>query len=215
MGWKQQVLQLIFQSLLWQQLFCANSQETNFCNFQQSRDGFMEDVPKYNKRRTPFKRLKSVTVSEIKQIIAIILYMGIFKLPNWWMYWGSRTAVPIISESMTRNRFEDNVSILHFNENKKVIVEGQDTHNKLLKILPLTDHFKTVFSNIVIPETYQAINDMMVLWTQNACAKEVCQVRVPDMESCRHFRLRLWFRSLRGKRCKCPASLISFVKAKV
>ena len=151
----------------------------------------MEDVPKYNKRRTPFKRLKSVTVSETKQIIAIILYMGIFKLPNWWMYWGSRTAVPIISESMTRNRFEDNVSILHFNENKKGIVEGQDTHSKLHKILPLTDHFKTVFSNIVIPETYQAIYDMMVLWTQNAYAKEVCQVGVPDMESCRHFRLRL------------------------
>ena len=63
---------------------------------------------------------------------------------------------------MTRNRFEDIVSILHFNDNKKVVAEGQDGHNKLHKIQPLIDHFKTVFSNSVIPETYQAIDEMMV-----------------------------------------------------
>ena len=156
--------------------FVQTCQVTKIYNVQQSRDGLMEAVAKYNKRRTLFKRLKSVMVSEIKQIIAIILYTGICKLPNWWMYWGSRTTVPIISESMNRNHFEDSVSILHFNENKKVIVEGQDAHNKLHKILPLTDHFKTVFSNIAIPETYQAIDDMMVPRSQNVYAKEVCQV---------------------------------------
>ena len=102
-------------------------------------------------------------VSEIKRTIGIILYVGICKLPNQRMYWGSRTAVPIIPESMTRNRFEDIVSILYFNGNKKVVAEGQGNHNKLHKIQPQIDHFKTLFSNSVIPETYhrwQAINEM-------------------------------------------------------
>ena len=63
---------------------------------------------------------------------------------------------------MTRNRFEDIVSILGFNDNKKVIAEGQDSHNKLHKIQPLIDHFKTVFTNIAIPETYQANEEMML-----------------------------------------------------
>ena len=114
----------------------------------------METVPKNNKRKIWFKRLKSVMVSEIKRTIGIILYVGICKLPNQRMYWGSRTAVPIIPESMTRNRFEDIVSILYFNGNKKVVAEGQGNHNKLHKIQPQIDHFKTLFSNSVIPETY-------------------------------------------------------------
>ena len=71
------------------------------------------------------------------------------------MYQGSRTAVPIISESMTRNRFEDIVSILHFQDNKKVVAESQDGHNKLRKIQPLIDHSKTVLRNSIIPKTYQ------------------------------------------------------------
>ena len=72
-------------------LFCDNNffvqicQETNFYNVQQSTDA----VPKNIKRRTSFKRLKSVTVSEIKQTIGIILYICIiciYKLPNRRMY---------------------------------------------------------------------------------------------------------------------------------
>ena len=101
-------------------------------------------------------------VSKIKQTIGIILSMGVCKLLNRRMYWGSSTAVPIISESMTRNRFEDIFSILHFNDNEKVAAEGQDGHNKLHKIQPLIDHFKIVFSNSVIPSTSQANNEMMV-----------------------------------------------------
>ena len=116
-------------------LFCDNNffvqicQETNFYNVQRSTDGFMEAVPMNNKRRTSFKRLKLVTVNEIKRTICIILYMGISKLPNQRIYWGSRPAVPIISKSMRRDRFEDILSILHFSDNKKVVAEGQDGHN--------------------------------------------------------------------------------------
>ena len=63
---------------------------------------------------------------------------------------------------MTRNCFEDIVSILHFNDNEKVAAEGQNGHDKLHKIQLLVDHYKKMFSNSVIPATYQANNEMMV-----------------------------------------------------
>ena len=63
---------------------------------------------------------------------------------------------------MTRNRFEDIVSTLHFNDNEKVAAEGQNGHDKLHKIQLLVDHYKKMFSNSVIPATYQANNEMMV-----------------------------------------------------
>ena len=77
--------------------------------------------------------------------------MGICKLPSRRMYWGSQTAVPIISESMTKNRFED-MSILHFND-KKVVAESQDGHNRLHKIQPLIDHFKTLADRSFLKHT--------------------------------------------------------------
>ena len=204
-------------------LFCDNNffvqicQEANFYNVQPSTDGFMETVLKNNKRHTSFKRLKSVTVSEIKQAIGIILYMGICKLPNQRMYWGSWAAVPIISESMTRNRFEDIVSTLHFNDNEKVAAEGQNGHDKLHKIQLLVDHYKKMFSNSVIPATYQANNEMMVQF------KGYHGLKMYKPKKLVKWWYKIWscagisgyvygFWSSRGKRCKratrkCSASL--------
>ena len=84
----------------------------------------------YEQQKTYFvQKAKIVMVNEIKRTICIILYMDISKLPNQRIYWGSRPAVPIISKSMSRDRFEDILSILHFSDNKKVVAEGQDGHN--------------------------------------------------------------------------------------
>ena len=203
-------------------LFCDNNffvqicQETNFYNVQQSTDDVEQKT--YLIQKAKIGRLKKA--SEIKRTIGVILYMGICKLPNRRMSWGSWTALHIISESMTRNRFEDIVSILGFNDNKEVIAEGQDGHNKLHKIQPLIDHFKTVFTNIAIPETYQATEEMMLPFKDRHRLKMSCQRSLSSggtrYGAVQAFRATIWFWSPRGKRwkratCKCISFVISLV----
>ena len=63
---------------------------------------------------------------------------------------------------MNRNRFEEILSILHFNDSSKNKPPSDPVFNKLFKIQPLIDHFRKVFSQSVVPETEQAINEMII-----------------------------------------------------
>ena len=159
------------------ELFCNDNffeqicQETNFYNTQRATDGYLEAIPKNNKRKKLYKKAASVTVRDIKRTIGIILYMGISKLPNRRLYWGNKSAVPMIASSMTRNRFEEIMSILHYNNNNNLVPDGHDGSNKLHKIQPMIDHFRKVFVETVIPETHQAIDEMMVPFKGRHSAK--------------------------------------------
>ncbi|XP_064607844.1 piggyBac transposable element-derived protein 3-like [Liolophura sinensis] len=99
----------------------------------------------------------AVTVEEINKALGILLYMGVVKMPNRRMYWCPSTKVPLISESMSRNRFERIMSCLHFNDNS-----SNDGTQKLFKIQPFLDHVQQRFKGVVVPETYQCIDEMMV-----------------------------------------------------
>ena len=88
--------------------------------------------------------------------------MGIHKLPNCRMYWGNFTHIPAISTTMTRNRFDEILSILHFNDNTTALPATSSNHNKLHKIQTIVDHFRSQFKGTVAPETFQAIDEMMV-----------------------------------------------------
>ena len=87
------------------------------------------------------RAIKSFTKSEIKSTIGIILLMGIYKLPNRRMYWAPYSKVSIIAETMPRNRFEEILHHLHYNDNSLDLLKNQPSHNKLFKIQPLIDHF--------------------------------------------------------------------------
>ncbi len=73
------------------------------------------------------------------------------------MYWGNFTHVPAITETMLLNRFDEILSILHFNDNCKAVPANTPGHNKLHDIQPLIDHFRAVFKYLVEPETCKAV----------------------------------------------------------
>ena len=87
--------------------------------------------------------------------------MGIHKLPNCRMYWGRKTCVPFIADTMSRNRFEEVLSILHFNDNEQLQKHDAPNYDRLHKLRPLLNHFRTAFKNTVQPETCQAIYKMI------------------------------------------------------
>lgn len=94
--------------------------QTNLYNTQHSTTGFKVAVKKRGSSKISYKKVAPVAVSEIRKVFGIILYMGVHKFPNRRLYWGSETNVPFIEDAMSRNRFEEILSILHFSDNEQI-----------------------------------------------------------------------------------------------
>ena len=101
--------------------------------------------------------------TEIKKVIGIILFMGIHKLPNRRLYWGNKT--------MTRNRFQKILAILHFNDNNSMVVQNSPDYNRMHKLQPLIDHLRNAFIESVTLETYMAVDEMMIPFKGRHSAK--------------------------------------------
>ena len=109
------------------------------------------------------KPVSPVSREEIKKLFGIILFMGIEKYPNRRTYWNPVILSKVISESkMTRNRFDELLRVLHFNNNAFQKNPGEVGCNCLFRLQPIIDHFRHVFSTSVVPETMLVVNEMMV-----------------------------------------------------
>nr|XP_023011723.1 piggyBac transposable element-derived protein 2-like [Leptinotarsa decemlineata] len=85
---------------------------------------------------------------ELYKYFAILFLSGYCKVPNRRLYWETQpdTFNHLVSNSMSRNRFELIHRYLHFNDNNKI-----DQKNKIYKIQPLVDHVNRVSQNIFQP----------------------------------------------------------------
>ena len=88
--------------------------------------------------------------------------MGIIKLPQRRMYWSYKTRVDLIASSMSINRFEEIVSVIHFNDNNKLPNRNSPLYNKCFKVQPLIDQFRAKFSLLAIPETYMSVDEQII-----------------------------------------------------
>ena len=71
---------------------------------------------------------------------------------------------------MPRNRFEEILSVLHFQE---AITDASDpNYDKLHKIKPVIDHFRSCLKEAVTSETMQAIDEMMLPFKGRRGAKQ-------------------------------------------
>ena len=128
-------------------------------------DHTYEQTKLYNEWRrlnSSTRAVKDIEKKEIKTVIGIVLQMGIVKLPNRRMYWTSDTRNELIAGGMTRNRFEEMMSVLHFNDNNTMPEKNSPLFNNCHKIQPLIDHFRNAFQQHVLPETHMAIDEQMV-----------------------------------------------------
>ena len=59
------------------------------------------------------KKYEDITLEDIKKVLEIILFMGIFKIPNRRMYWQNRTRYDVATTCMPFNRFNNVISVIH------------------------------------------------------------------------------------------------------
>ena len=162
--------------------------QSNLYNTQRSINGYQLSTNKQSSSEKSVRSVKPVSKAEINFFGGIILYVGVCKYPNRHMYSGQNTYVPFISEAVNHNCFEQILSILHFNDNSKNKPPPDPAFNKLFKIQSLIDHFWKVFSQSVIPETEQAIDEMMIpfKWQHG------CKQYIPEKPSKWGYKLWCW-----------------------
>ena len=88
-------------------------------------------------------RAKPVTINEIETVIGVILYMGIVQLPNRRMYWNPKTRVDIIADAIAVNRFDEIVSMLHYNDNSMIPGNDSPDYDRSYKVRPILNFFRS------------------------------------------------------------------------
>ncbi|CAF1158013.1 unnamed protein product [Adineta ricciae] len=78
------------------------------------------------------------------------------------MYWSKPTKQALISSILTCHRFDEVLSILHFNNNEEEPTKADNNYDKLFKIRPLINHFNTKFQSAAIPEVICSADEQIV-----------------------------------------------------
>lgn len=94
----------------------------------------------------------NTTSTEIRQLFALHILIGILKFPRLRMYWSDATRIPIVANTMSVNRF------LKLRANLHVVVEKPATDDRLWKVRPVIEramkrcHKLDVEENVCIDE---------------------------------------------------------------
>ena len=96
---------------------------------------------------------------KIDTFIGIILLTGYNSRPRQRLYWSEDddVAIPLISRSMSRKRFEDIKKFIHFADN-----DNLTAGDKLAKIRPLQDKVNTLLQQFRLFEKDQSSEEEMV-----------------------------------------------------
>ena len=67
----------------------------------------------------------------------------------------------MISDAVSRNKFDEIKMVLHFNNNA-IQTREDPLYIKRHKVQPSIDHFRCVFKNLVLPETFMSVDDQVL-----------------------------------------------------
>ncbi|KAL7634844.1 UNVERIFIED_CONTAM: hypothetical protein RMT77_015221 [Armadillidium vulgare] len=101
--------------------------------------------------------------NEIEQFLGILLFMGIYPLPQYRMYWNPKFYLPQITEALKGgvNRFESIMRFIHFNDNSKIPDTNTSSYDKLYKLRPILDSVLEKCKTIE-PEEYHSIGEQII-----------------------------------------------------
>ena len=107
------------------------------------------------------KAWKPTNANEIRELLAMILLMGVVRKPTLSMYFSTDSLLvsPIFGKCMSRNRFSLLLSVLHFADNSQVA--GDD---RLYKIRLVVDYFRDKFRTVYLPSEHVCVDESLMLW---------------------------------------------------
>lgn len=86
----------------------------------------------------------------MEQYIGIHFYMSIVKMPSYRMFWSRQTTFTMVSDTMSRNRFDKLRTYFHLNNNDNILPRDNVNHDKLFKVRPFIEAVRNNFKKIKI-----------------------------------------------------------------
>ena len=121
----------------------------------------LELIVEYTNRYSVQKNGKCTytLLKEIEQVLGMYFKMSLAEMPSIRMYWKNETRYPPVTEVMSRSRFQELLSLIHFVGNETVSEETKK--DRLWKIRPFLDKFRANCLQIT-PAEHQSIDEMKI-----------------------------------------------------
>lgn len=101
----------------------------------------------YSVQVDPEKPLQ-LTLPELEQFIGTVMYMSLIVLPRRRLYWSSAFRTHQVSDVISRDRWEEVKTNIHFNDNSQMPPYDDPNRDKLYKLRPLVNMLLNKFRNI-------------------------------------------------------------------
>lgn len=104
----------------------------------------------------------AVSVNEIEQFFGCCFFMSIYGLPRTEMYWNSNTRVSAVADTMSRTRWREIKSKIHFSKNLRAnTINNAEVTDSLQKIRPILDKLVKNFNRIPMSE-YVCVDEQII-----------------------------------------------------
>ena len=109
-------------------------------------------------------RTFKVSIDEIRAFIGINFVMGYHKLPTLRSYWETSASMTVsfIANVMTRERFKEILSNLHFSNNDDSLPKDHPDYDRSFKVRWLIDYLNERFLGAMESEADQSVDEHMV-----------------------------------------------------
>ena len=112
-------------------------------------------------------------MDELKAFLGFSVLMGInhLSLNDCWSRDSHLRYAPV-ADRITRDRFREISRYLHFVDNDTLVPRGEDGHDRLGKVRPLTDHLSTKFAQTYEPHRDIAVDEAMIKFIGRSLLKQ-------------------------------------------
>lgn len=118
--------------------------------------------------QTRAHRSVRTSASEMKKLAGIHLLMGLLALPRARLYWSRISAIPLVAENMTRDRFFELRGMLHFVD---ITQTASQTENRLFRVEPIIDSFRKACLELPRPEVL-SVDEQMIPFSGRCPARQ-------------------------------------------
>jgi len=116
-------------------------------------------------------KILNLKIEVLKAFIGIDFVIGYNRLPSWKDYWSTSNdlGVKLISDAMSRKRFDDILCFLHINNNNARPIDNKD---KLYKLRPLLDSINSRFLELYKVTREVRVDESMILFKGRSSIKQ-------------------------------------------
>ncbi|KAJ8928565.1 hypothetical protein NQ314_018869 [Rhamnusium bicolor] len=112
-------------------------------------DHIVEQTILYSVQQRPEKPVYTDR-AEIESFFSTLIWMSMMNLPRSRLYWNLKFRFTQIAEQLSVNRWEEIKRFIHFNNNNNMPPKDDHSYDKLYKLRPLLDHFRS--RSLTIPK---------------------------------------------------------------